>query len=46
MKRLVAVLAALALSSPVVAMACAGKGEQADSAGSTLLQQSKARDQS
>ncbi len=46
MKRLVAVLAALALSTPVVALACPGKGEQADSTGSTLLQQSKAREQS
>ncbi|MEZ5652137.1 MAG: hypothetical protein R3E87_16490 [Burkholderiaceae bacterium] len=46
MKNLVAVLAALALSTPVIALACPGKGEQANSSGNVLLQQSKARDQS
>ena len=46
MKNLVAVLAALALSMPGFALACSGKGEKADSAGNSLLQQSKARDQS
>ncbi|MEZ5657277.1 MAG: hypothetical protein R3E83_01735 [Burkholderiaceae bacterium] len=46
MKHLVVVLAALALSTPVVVLACPGKGEQASSTGSTLLQQNEARDQS
>lgn len=45
MKYLVAVLAALALSTPIVALACPGKGGQADSTGSSLLQQNDARSQ-
>lgn len=45
MKYLVAVLAALALSTPIVALACPGKGDQADGTGSRLLQQNEAKSQ-
>ena len=45
MKCLVAVLAALALSTPIVALACPGKGDHADGTGSQLLQQIEARSQ-
>ena len=46
MKYLVAVLAAFALSTPVISMACPGKGDKADNTASKLLQQSEARSSS